>query len=210
MTAAPILIYGRINSINVQKVLWCCTELGVPFERIDRGGEFGGTATPEYRALNPTGRIPTIDDHGFVLWESNAIVRYLSARYGMGTLCPADERTRALADQWMDWQLVHVWPTLMPAFRGLVRTAPAERDTAAIDAAFARTAEHFTLLDAHLANHAYVAGDAFSMGDIPLGAAAQRWFALDPNRPALAAVDAWYCRLQPRPGFARHVDSPLT
>lgn len=210
MASVPIRIYGRKNSVNVQKVLWCCAELRVPFERTDRGGEFGGTATAEYRAMNPTARVPTIDDNGFVLWESNAIVRYLAARYGMGSLCPRDERLRAAADRWMDWQLAHVWPTFQPAFLGLVRTPPAQRDPDAIEAALRRSAEHFTLLDAHLQNNAYVIGDAFSMGDIPLGATAHRWFALAIERPDLPALGAWYRRLQARPAFAQHVDQPLS
>ena len=182
----------------------------MPFERIDRGGEFGGTATPEYRTMNPTGRIPTIDDNGFVLWESNAIVRYLAARYGMGGLCPRDERARAAADRWMDWQLIHVWPALQPAFLGLTRTAPAQRDQGAIDASLSRTAEQFALLDAHLQNNTYVIGDTFSMGDIPIGAVAQRWFALDIKRPALAALSAWHQRLKARPAFTQHVALPLS
>lgn len=210
MATAPIRVYGRKNSVNVQKVLWCCAELDLPVERIDRGGEFGGTATPEYRAMNPTGRVPTIDDNGFVLWESNAVVRYLAARYGLGTLCPRDERARASADRWMDWQAVHLWPTLSPAFLGLVRTAPDKRDQGAIDAALGRTAEQFALLDAQLKTNAYVIGDAFSMGDIPLGAVAYRWYALPIERPALAALGEWYQRLKARPAFARHVALPLT
>lgn len=210
MAAAALRIYGRKNSINVQKVLWCCAELGVAFERIDRGGQFGGTATPEYRAMNPTGRIPTIDDNGFVLWESNAIVRYLSARYGLGSLCPRDDKARASADRWMDWQCVHVWPSLQPAFLAIVRTPPEKRDQNAIDAALRRTEEQFTLLDAHLKNNGYVNGDAFSMGDIPIGATTQRWLALDIQRPALAALGAWYQRLKARPAFAQHVDLPLS
>lgn len=210
MAAAPIRVYGRKNSINVQKVLWSCAELDVPFERIDRGGEFAGTATAEYRAMNPTGRIPTIDDNGFVLWESNAIVRYLAARYGLGTLCPRGEQARASADRWMDWQAVHVWPILSPAFVGLVRTAPDKRDQGAIEAALGRAAEQFALLDAHLKNNAYVIGDAFSMGDIPLGAVTHRWLALPIEHPALAALGDWYRRLKARPAFAQHVALPLT
>jgi glutathione S-transferase len=210
MISIPIRVYGRKNSINVQKVLWCCTELDLPVERIDRGGEFGGTATPEYRAMNPTGRVPTIDDNGFVLWESNAIVRYLAGRYGTGRLYPRDEQARATADRWMDWQLVHVWPVLQIVFLGLVRTAPAQRDHGAIETSLRRSAELFTLLDAHLKNNTYVNGDTFSMGDIPIGATTQRWFALDIQRPDLAALSAWHQRLKERPGFTEHVDLPLS
>lgn len=208
--AAPIRVYGRKNSINVQKVLWCGAELGLPIEQIDRGGPFGGTATPEYRGMNPTGRVPTIDDNGFVLWESNSIVRYLSARYGMGKLCPADDRARATAEQWMDWQLVTVWRGLQPAFVNLVRTPAAQRDINAIETALRQSTEHFTLLDAHLKNRRYVNGEAFSMGDIPLGCTAQRWFRLEIERPDLPALAAWYRRLEERAAFKQHVDLPLS
>ena len=158
MSSALLRIYGRNNSFNVQKVLWCCAELALPFERMDRGGEFGGTATREYRAMNPTGRIPTIDDNGFILWESNTIVRYLAARHGMGRLCPRDDRARASAERWMDWQLAHLWPALVPAFMGLVRTPPEKRNRETIRTAAQQTAEQFTLLDAHLRKSNFVNG----------------------------------------------------
>ena len=206
----PIRVYGRKNSINVQKVLWCCAELSLPFERIDLGGEFGGTSTPQYRAMNPMGRVPTIDDNGFTLWESNTIVRYLSARYGMGTLCPKDDRARASAEQWMDWQLVTVWRGLQPAFLNLIRTPPAQRDQKVIDTAVREAAEHFTILDAQLKDKRYVVGDAFTLGDIPLGCTAQRWFNLDIPRPTLPALAAWYQRVRERPAFVQHVDLPLS
>jgi len=100
-----IKIWGRKNSVNVQKVLWCCDELGIPYERVDAGGEFGGTREPEYLAMNPTALIPTIRDDGVTLWESNTIVRYLAAKYGAGSLWPEDLAARSLAEKWMDYQL---------------------------------------------------------------------------------------------------------
>lgn len=117
-------IWGRANSINVQKVLWCCDELSLEYERIDAGGPFGRTQNPDYLAMNPNGLIPTISDDGFTLWESNAIVRYLAAKHGVGGLCPEDLRERADADRWMDWQLGTLWVALRPVFIGLVRTPP--------------------------------------------------------------------------------------
>lgn len=143
-------IWGRSNSINVQKVLWCCDELGAPFERVDAGGAFGITREPEYLALNPNGLVPTISDGDLVLWESNAIVRYLAARHGMGTLCPEDLAQRADADRWMDWQLGTLWANFRPAFIGLVRTPPENRDRASIATAVGNTAESLAILDAHL------------------------------------------------------------
>ena len=103
-------IYGRKTSSNVQKVLWCCDEIGLAFEREDIGGEFGGNKTPEYLALNPNGLVPTIDDGGFILWESNSCVRYLAAKYGKGKLWPVDLQVAASASRWMDWQLSTVNP----------------------------------------------------------------------------------------------------
>ena len=81
-------IIGRKTSSNVQKVLWVCGELNLPFEREDLGGPFGGNDTARYRALNPNGKVPTIVDQDFVLWESNSCTRYLSAKHGADTLYP--------------------------------------------------------------------------------------------------------------------------
>ncbi len=128
-------IWGRPNSINVQEVLWCATELGLEFERIDLGGPFGGNDTQEYRAMNPMGLIPTIDDDEFVLWESHSCVRYLTAKYDAGGLWPTDATVRAEAEKWMGWILSAVNQSLGPVFWGLIRTPEAERDMAVIDAA---------------------------------------------------------------------------
>ena len=144
-------IWGRSNSLNVQKVLWCCGELGIPFRRIDVGGPFGGNKEPEYLRLNPNGLVPTISDGGFVLWESNVIVRYLAAKHGMGTLYPEDLAERADADRWMDWQMGTLWANFRPAFVGLIRTLPEKRDRDDIATAISKTAENLAMLDAHLA-----------------------------------------------------------
>src|SRR5713226_8084418 len=127
-----IKIWGRKNSINVQKVLWCCDELGIFFERIDAGGQFGINNTPEYLALNPNGLVPTIEDGDVVLWESNVIVRYLAAKYGMGSLCPADLGERFSAERWMDWQQTSLVQPIGPVFANLIRLPPEKRDPAAI------------------------------------------------------------------------------
>lgn len=202
-------IWGRHTSINVQKVLWTCAELGIAYERVDVGGAFGGLDSPGYRAMNPNGRIPVIDDDGFVLWESNTIVRYLCATRAAGTLCPDTPAGRAEAEKWMDWQLCHVLPGMVTMFVGLVRTPPAERDTKAIEGARQRTEESWRLLDAHLAGRPYVGGDAFTMADIPLGAFAYRWLGLPIERPALPGLQAWHERLIARPAYRQHVMLPL-
>jgi glutathione S-transferase len=203
-------IWGRSNSINVQKVLWCCAELGLPFRRFDVGGAFGGNDAPEYLRLNPNGLVPTISDDGFVLWEANVIVRYLAARHGMGVLCPEDLAERADADRWMDWQMGTLWANFRPAFIGLVRTPPEERDRTRIAAAVSKTAENWAILDAHLAGREYVTGSSFTMADIPLGATAYRWFNLDIERSAMRNLEAWYGRLRGRESYKASVMRPLS
>jgi len=203
-------IWGRNNSINVQKVLWACGELGLPFERIDAGMQFGVNDTPEYRAMNPNGLVPVIDDDGFVLWESHAIVRYLARKHALGTLCPADARVCADADRWMDWYATTLWLNLRPVFWGLVRTPPEKRDTKEIEAAHARMTANFAIVDAHLAHNDYMAGAAFSMGDIRMGVAAWRWYNMPIERPSYPNLDRWHDRLAQRPAFRQHCMLPLT
>ena len=203
-------IWGRSNSINVQKVLWCCEELDVRYRRVDVGGPFGGNREPEYLRLNPNGLVPTISDGGFVLWESNAIVRYLAARHGMGTLCPEDLAERADADRWMDWQLGTLWASFRAAFVGLIRTPPEKRDRANIARAIRKTAGNLDLLDAHLAGRDYVTGPSLTVADIPLGVTAYRWFTLDIERPAMPNLEAWYERLRARGPYRAIVMSPLS
>src|SRR5450432_563683 len=180
-----LVIWGRTNSINVQKVLWCCEELALEYRRVDAGGAFGIVNTPEYRKLNPNGLVPTIEDDGLVLWESNAIVRYLAAKYPAGGLWPTDLRTRALADQWLDWSHTTYLPALRNMFLGLVRTAADKRDMAAIKQSRADTATALEIVDAHLATHDYLAGSDFTMGDIAMGCGVWRWLSLPIERPTL-------------------------
>jgi glutathione S-transferase len=203
-------LWGRLNSINVQKVLWCLEELGLAYERVDAGGPFGIVSTPEYRRLNPNGLVPVIEEDGFVLWESNAIVRYLAAKHGAGGLWPAELRTRADADRWMDWQTTTFGPAMGPAFHGLIRTAAEKRDQAAIEAAVAKTEPMAALLDAHLADRAFVAGAAFTMGDIAAGAAAHRWLNLPIAREPRPNLERWALRLRERPAAAKVLTTPIT
>jgi glutathione S-transferase len=202
-------IWGRYTSINVQKVLWTCAELGLAYQRVDVGGEFGGLDSPEYRRLNPNGRIPVLEDDGFVLWESNAIVRYLAATRAPGTLCPGSPRERADAERWMDWQICHVLPGVASLFFGLVRKVPEHCDPATLAQAKARAEAAWRILDAHLEGRRYVLGDAFTMADIPLGAFAYRWLALPLGRPHLPHLASWYSRLCERPAYRTHVILPL-
>jgi len=204
-------LLGRANSSNVMKAVWVMEELGLPYERADVGGPFGGTATAEYRAMNPNGVVPTLVENGFVLWESNAIVRYLCAANAPGhVMWPDDLRVRAGIDRWMDWQQTTLGPPQTVVFQGLVRTPPERRDQAAIDAALTRLTGVYTLLDAVLAGHAYVAGPEFTLADIALGVHVHRWFSFDLARPELPGLRAWYDRLLARPAYAAHVAMPMT
>jgi glutathione S-transferase len=200
-------IWGRKTSSNVQKVMWAIGELGLPHERVDIGGPFGRNREPAYLALNPNGLIPTLEDGELVLWESNAIVRYLSARYGPGRLEPADRDTTARANQWMDWQLSVVAPAITPAFLGLIRTPAERRDQAAIAASRTATIAAMKIFDAGVAQRPYLAGTEFSMADIPMGIMVYRFEALVPERPRLAHMENWYERIKPRPAFVEHVSS---
>jgi glutathione S-transferase len=205
-----LVIWGRNNSVNVQKALWCCEEMGVSYRRIDAGGAFGVVNTPEYRKLNPNGLVPTIDDDGFVLWESNAVVRYLAGKHGAGGLWPADPHTRAIADQWMDWQVSTFWPAIRPLFMGLVRTKEGERDLAAIEASRQKTAEVLAIVDGELGSRPFLAGDALTVGDIPMGCAIWRWMALPIERPPLPNLQRWFDALQARPAYRKIVMLPLS
>jgi glutathione S-transferase len=199
-------IWGRNTSVNVQKVMWAVGELGLPHERIDVGGAFGKNREPPYLAMNPNGLVPTLEeDDGFLLWESNSILRYLAARHRAAVLEPKDPRTRALAHQWMDWQLSVIAPAITPVFWGLVRTPPEKRDHAAIEAGKMKTGDAVKMLDERLGKAAYLAGDAFSYGDIPAAIMVRRYRDLVPERPQFKNVERWYAAIAARPAFEEHV-----
>lgn len=204
-------IWGRKNSSNVQKVMWTVGELDVPHEHIEVGGAFGGNREPSYLAMNPNGLVPTIQDGDLVLWESNAIVRYLSGKYGAGLLAPSDVGTRARADQWMDWQLSTLNPLMVTTYWGLVRTPPEQRDHAAIAAAEVKYTDALKILDAQLGKTRFIAGDAFCMGDIPPAIMAHRYLFLFPDHPSLPNLERWYDAITKRAAFQTYVSAiPMT
>ncbi len=202
-----IKVWGRKNSSNVQKVMWAIGELGLPHERVDVGGPFGGNKDAPYLTMNPNGLIPTIQDGDLTLWESNAIVRYLASAYGVGKLVAADPKKAALCNQWMDWQIAVVAPAITPAFLGLIRTPPEKRDAAAIAASQTKTIEAMAMLETELGKHSFVVGDNFSIADIPVGIMAYRYWQLVPQRPAQPNLKRWYDKLQSRAPFVTHVSS---
>ena len=203
-------VWGRVNSINVQKVLWALAELAVPYERVDAGLAFGVVNDPFYVKMNPNARVPTIDDDGFVLWESNAVVRYLANKHGAGSLWPNDPHVRADSDRWMDWAANHVGPSITPVFWGLIRTPPDQRNMAQIEAEAEKLGQVFAVLEHSLGDKAYVAGPDFTMGDIVVGVYVYRWNALAVKRPSLPRVEAYYERLKQRPPFQQHIMRPLS
>ena len=203
-------VWGRVNSINVMKVLWCADECGLKYEREDVGLQYGGNDQKWYLDMNPNGVVPTIDDGGRIIWESNSCVRYLSAKYAAGTLWPNDPGQRSEADRWMDWQLSTISEAMRVIFWGLVRTPPEKRDMAAINKAAVDAGKLWGRLDQKLEGRPYVAGGHLTMGDIPAGCFVHRWYALDVERPDLKNVRAWYERLKARPAYAKHVMPPLT
>lgn len=203
-------IWGRTNSINVQKVLWCCGEIGLDYERIDAGLAFGVNDTPEYKAMNPNGLVPTIDDEGFILWESHAIVRYLARKHATGSVWPADARKAADADRWMEWYSTTLWLNVRPIFHNLVRTPPEKRNLAEVEDHRKKLAANFGIVEKQLSGTDYLAGSAFTMADIPMAVAAYRWFNLPLERPPMPNVERWYRRICERPAFRQHCMLPLT
>jgi glutathione S-transferase len=200
-----IRIWGRPTSVNVQKVMWAVGELALPHERIDVGGSFGKNREPAYLAMNPNGLVPTLEEDGFILWESNSIVRYLAAKFGAGRLEPADLQERARAHSWMDWQLSVMGPSLTGMFWGLIRTPPEKRDYAAIDASREKSTAAMSILDAQLAKAPFVAGGSFSIGDIPVALMAYRFRRLVPERSGLNNLERWFSGIEQRAAFKEHV-----
>lgn len=198
-------IWGRPYSSNVIPVIWTANELGLDYQLQLAGGSFGKLDSEAYGSINPNRMIPTIRDGNFCLWESHAIIRYLCDRYSKGSLCPGHSQIRALADQWMEWCGSRAFPPVIQLFFATVRTAPEHRDTTKIAALVAQASSVLALLDAHLADNLYVAGDSFTMADIPLGCVAYRYFNVQVDRPSLPNLESWYARLAQRPDYQNHV-----
>jgi glutathione S-transferase len=202
-------VWGRRNSLNVQKVMWLIAELNLEHAHINAGGSFGGLDTPEFLAMNPHGRIPVIVDGGTPVWESHSIIRYLAARYGVGTFWSADPLDRSLVDRWMDWSLATLQPAFIDVFWGFYRTPEEKRNWPFIRDVVKRCAQHYTLLDRHLAARSYLAGDRITMADIPAGTSLYRYFELEIERPSVPNVERWYRRLAERQAYREHVMLPF-
>nr|WP_249128750.1 glutathione S-transferase [Bradyrhizobium lablabi] len=205
-------VWGRANSVNVQKVLWCLAELDLAYERIDAGMAFGKNDQPEYLAMNPNGRVPTLVDGNYVLWESNSVMRYLNLAYGKGSpICPQDARTRAAVDRWLDWTLSTLQPVDRPVFWALVRTPKEKRDMAAIQKDVDAEAVVWRIPEALLARRRYIEGEQFTIADIALGAFARRWFGVEGvSKPTLPNLERWFAEISKRPGFVKYLSAPMT
>jgi glutathione S-transferase len=200
-----ITVWGRRNSVNVQKVLWTLEELDVPYARENVGGSFGGNRDPDFLAMNPMGLVPVIRDGDVTMFESNAIVRYLTARYGAGLLRPQDHRGLAMAEQWMEWQQQAFSPAVAAIFMNTVRSTPENRNAAAVAAGEKQAAEALKIADSWLARHDWFAGNAFSFGDIVMGALLWRFMGLDCARPETPHLLEWLESLEAREPFRRTV-----
>jgi glutathione S-transferase len=212
-TKTGLKIWGRTNSVNVQKVLWCLAELDLAYERIDAGMEHGKNHEPEYLAMNPNARVPTMVDGDYVLWESNSIMRYLCMAYGKGTpIYPPDPKRRAAVDRWLDWTLSAVQPVDRPVFWGLVRTPPAERDMVRLQKDADAEAVVWQVADHHLSTRRFIEGDDFTIADIALGAFARRWLGVEGiARPKQPHLERWLKEeLGSRSGFATFVAKPMS
>ena len=205
-------IWGRANSVNVQKVLWCLAELDLPYERIDAGMAFGRNHDPDYLAINPNARVPTLVDGDYVLWESNSVMRYLAMAHGKGsTIYPEAPRRRAGVDRWLDWTLSTIQPVDRPVFWALVRTPLAQRDMVAIQKDVDAEAVVWKIADAQLVTRRFIEGDDFTLADIAIGAYARRWLGVEGvSKPRFPNLDRWFAQFSERPGFQKFIAPPMS
>jgi glutathione S-transferase len=205
-----LTVWGRSSSLNTQKVMWLLGELGVEHRHIQAGGQFGGLDTPEFRAMNPFGRVPVIDDDGTIVWESHAILRYLAAQYGEDRFWSNNAADRSQFDRWMEWSHTTLQPDFLNGvFWGLYRTPESQRNWRAIGDKIARCVRHFQFLNELLAERRFLCGSTLTLADIPAGTLLYRYFELDIDRPSTPNVEAWYQRLRERSAYSKHVMIPF-
>jgi glutathione S-transferase len=199
-------ILGRVTSINARKVLWAADEMGLDYEHEVWGKPQRDPNVPEYLAMNPNGTVPVIIDDGFVLWESNAIVRYLAERTA-SDLLPGDRRERALVDQWLTWQATELnvsWAYIVPA---KLRNDPPNPDPERLAAAAVKWTRTMRILETHLDKaDGYMANGRFSLADIVMGLSVHRWMSVAfDDKPKLPAVDVYYEKLRARPAGQKYL-----
>ncbi len=202
-------IYGRKNSNQVIQLMWTVDELGLEYKRHNVGGSFGGLDTEEYGKMNPNRLVPTIDDNGFILWESYAVIRYLCRQYGKSTLWPDDPQKVALADQWMEWTNSRFMGSFFPIFWSLIRTPKEQQDADKIAQSAQATGELLQIVEQQLEGEDYLTGDFLTMGDIPLGSMMFKYYTLPVERPSLPNIEAWYARLRERKAYRDNAMNPF-
>ncbi|HDS6886160.1 TPA: glutathione S-transferase family protein [Morganella morganii subsp. morganii] len=205
-----ITVWGRKNSSNVKKVLWCLTELGLTYQQKDAGGPFGGLDTPEYLAMNPNKTIPTYQDGEFILWESNAILSYLADKYDDGTLLPHNAEFRARAAQWMYWSDGSLFPYIKAMMGLLVRTPAEQRDPARVEELKQSLNRLIAMLNDDLAQRDYIAGDAFSIADMALAPLLYPWREVCHDRPDFPHIERWFALIETRPAYRDIVALPVS
>ena len=200
-------IWGRRSSSNMQALMWCVGELGLEFDRTDAGFTYGVVDTPEYRAMNPNGTVPTvIDGDNLPLWETGAILRYLAGKYGSDAFWPKDPYARADVDRWAEWAKINIASNFTaPVFWRTVLTAPSRRDPAAIDDALRKLGEFLDVAETHLAHQRYLADDHFTLADIQFGHCLYRYFDIDIDRANRPNLRRYYETLADRPAYREHV-----
>ncbi|EBS5001501.1 glutathione S-transferase family protein [Salmonella enterica] len=207
-----ITLWGRNNSTNVKKVLWTLEELELPYDQILAGGKFGVNQDADYLAMNPNGLVPLLkdDETDLLLWESNAIVRYLAAQYGQNRLWVDNPARRAEGEKWMDWANQTLSPAHRVILMGLVRTPPEKRDQAAIEAGIEKCDGLFALLDDALARQPWFSGDNFGTGDIAIAPFVYNLLNVDLKWTPRPNLERWYQQLTERPAFRKVVMIPVT
>lgn len=206
-----LVLWGRPTSSNVKKVLWTLEEIGLDYQYVKAGGAYGGLHTPEFLALNPNGLVPTIKDGELVLWESNTIVRYLAARYGKGVLWIEDCGKRAAAEKWMDWTMGTLFEPYKDFLMHTIRLAPDERDPQKVTASVAEFEKGLKVLDYGLKKQPYLSGDSLGIGDIVAGVFIYYYYTMDlPRTKTFSNIETWYKKLQTRPGYIKHVMTPIS
>ena len=199
-----IQLYGRRNSINVQKVSWALCELNIEFKWHDEHGKFGTVNVENYEKLNPQLIVPTLDYNGTIINQSNSIVRYLYRKHtDVYEISKAEDI--AIAEQWMEFQATDLQLNMTPIFWGLVRNPPEDRDQDLIDKNLILLNKKFEIFDNFLEGHEYILNNSFGMSDIIMGVATYRYNSLPIERPNLVNLQNWYKKISNRNCFKKNI-----
>lgn len=190
MKPTKLRILGRTTSINARKALWTADLIGIEYDDEAWGLPVRDPNVPEFLVLNPNAQVPVIVDGDYVLWESNAVMRYLAESRRSG-LWPAETRERGLVDQWLTWQAAELNPRWTYAVQALLRRNPAFTDREQIDRSTAAWGKAMRLLDTHLEKAGgFMANGRVSLADIAIALSSHRWLTMTFDKPELPAVAA--------------------